>query len=539
MDFSINVILEVLRPYRITEHLDEHTRKFRWTALLPERGEPCSTANLYVCMLSELMKRNEGIEGCIFVCIRDRFLDEECEAELRDVVIVNENWELSRLYSLLQSRFLQLQDWCDEMQLHLINRCGYQALVDACEPILKEALYVLDSSYVLLANTKNIRSQDPINTSLTENGYHTDAFLKFLKDQNRLDVYQMSQGNILRRVNSGFSEFDTISRWIKYEGELQIHVVLVCCHSAATPVLEELFNVAMDYFRLCFMRLREDDSGDTRPCDKLIEDILNDRLSLSYLIEDRAKAAGFPSRGMFNVLRLAFENNALVRLRRACQKARTLIPAACVVTKENDIVILSHYELEEDPRAVTRERIQLLKDSLKETDLVFGISLCFEELDKLKDAVAQARNACDFGEKLRKGSPGLKNCPAVWRELFPSSDSIYEYDELYPAVMVFHFYETREKRLRSTTAVRALKKLKEYDDSHGTMLLEILLCYLLHERRPSEASEVLHMHRNNLMYNVKKITDMVPLDLEKPLVRYQLIAGYLLLGAEAANSRDD
>ena len=83
------------------------------------------------------------------------------------------------------------------MQATLLGGCDYQKLMDLSEPILCNFVATLDSSYKLLAHTKNITCSDPIAVSLLENGYHTAETLEKFKKANRFKVYADEPGIIL------------------------------------------------------------------------------------------------------------------------------------------------------------------------------------------------------------------------------------------------------------------------------------------------------------------------------------------------------
>lgn len=82
---------------------------------------------------------------------------------------------------------------------------------------------------------------------------------------------------------------------------------------------------------------------------------------------------------------------------------------------------------------------------------------------------------------------------------------------------------------RATQAYAALKKLYDYDSQHGTTNLQLLWTYLCNERKATETGAELHMHRNNVIYRIDRIEQIIKLDLNDANTRLSLMLSYLLL----------
>jgi hypothetical protein len=78
----------------------------------------------------------------------------------------------------------------------------------------------------------------------------------------------------------------------------------------------------------------------------------------------------------------------------------------------------------------------------------------------------------------------------------------------------------------------ALETLEVYDAVHDTRLYETLCVYLLHERHAAQAAQALYLHRNTLLYRVRRICELTGLNLDEPAERQYLLLSYL---ATAAN----
>ncbi len=77
----------------------------------------------------------------------------------------------------------------------------------------------------------------------------------------------------------------------------------------------------------------------------------------------------------------------------------------------------------------------------------------------------------------------------------------------------------------------AINLLANYDEDHNSEYLRTLWVYLRHERNLVHTAEDLNIHRNSLVYRVKKISELIPaVDLDDPETREHLMISFRLKG---------
>ena len=81
-------------------------------------------------------------------------------------------------------------------------------------------------------------------------------------------------------------------------------------------------------------------------------------------------------------------------------------------------------------------------------------------------------------------------------------------------------------------AAPELLLLRDQDKENGTQYFETLRTYLLLERDIPRASEKLIIHRTTLLYRLKKIQELIQLDLEDPWQRLYLNLSLWILEQE-------
>ena len=78
-------------------------------------------------------------------------------------------------------------------------------------------------------------------------------------------------------------------------------------------------------------------------------------------------------------------------------------------------------------------------------------------------------------------------------------------------------------------AAPQLLKLKSLDEEKGTDYYETLKAWLVNERNIPKTSEALIVHRTTLTYRLKKLREMIPMDLNDDATRLYLLFSYHLL----------
>ncbi|MCQ2406170.1 MAG: helix-turn-helix domain-containing protein [Oscillospiraceae bacterium] len=72
----------------------------------------------------------------------------------------------------------------------------------------------------------------------------------------------------------------------------------------------------------------------------------------------------------------------------------------------------------------------------------------------------------------------------------------------------------------------ALAKLKKYDEKRGTDYYETLYRYLILERNVVSTAAALFIHRNSMIYRLKKIEQLINVNLDDPVVRVYIMLSY-------------
>lgn len=538
MEFTKNIVLDILKVYKGTNHLNHtDTRSYRWISLLPEQDEDMQKDLLYVCNLSQAIRLNRSVPGAFhYLCICDCFTDEDDTELLANTVIINEKRSVSWLFNLVQDQFLRLAGWETDMQAALLGGCDYQKLMDLSEPILCNFVATLDSSYKLLAHTKNITCSDPIAVSLLENGYHTAETLEKFKKANRFKVYADEPGIILGKRGE-ITQYETVNKWCRYGGELLLHTVMMCVQTPLSQGLIDLFEIFMGYVEKCF--LSEQCANPSRLYNSLLHDMIYGGLDNPFVISERANASNVPFTGYFDAYRITFRNNAGILVGRFVQELAACLPKSKIVAHNYEVTVLNIYTAPEIRRHSLRN-LNIVETLFRSYGVICGISEGFLILPDLIQACEQAARAYTLGMRIRE-TGNFRNFD---KEVYEAANcfqnglqhnNIFFYDEICPYFILYAGQSEPFHAFKNTRHVAALEKLREYDRQNDTRLSEVLYAYLISERRATAAGKLLHMHRNNVLYHIARIEDLLNIDLNDYWTRLKLILAYHLFELQEAN----
>ena len=536
MEFSRSIILDFLKRYRgINCSAADPRRTYRWVSLLPEQASLMEKNILYVCNLTDALKRVEEISGYHYVCVCNCFWDEEENVCPEEIIIIKENWDVSFLLNLIQKRLIYLSDWIESLQQALLNQCDYQTLIDLSEPVLDNFVSVLDSSYKLLAYTKNVTSSDPINVSLLEKGYHTEETIRLFQKNKRFKYYDETPGLIITQPGE-ISRFETVSKWCRYKSEPVLHVVMVCSKTPLSPGLTELFDLFMYYFEICF-RNEQSKSPVFNPIyAPFLLDVIYGKLDNPHIVAERAKTVDVPYYGSFNVYRITFEDNAIVLMGRVAGELSDALLNSKIVAKNYELTILNIYSDEASIEALSEQQINRIRPILEKYAAYCGVSAAFSSLRDLKTATIQATRAQRIGLKLWD-SGDYWNVNHFFSETQKSryDNMVYLYDKYFPYYMIHVAKENSVDVFHNTQYGLMLDKLKEIDRENNSNLVQILYCHLICERRATNTGKLMHMHRNNVLYHIARIEEMLSINLDDYMTRYSLITAFLLAELQEAN----
>lgn len=194
-----------------------------------------------------------------------------------------------------------------------------------------------------------------------------------------------------------------------------------------------------------------------------------------------------------------------VNLHRVRNDMESLFPALKTLLYQGQIVgVLSHKK----EKCLTSSDYNALHQFCAQQGLFCGISNTFENIFSLPDYYKQALRAIELGV-CHANEPGL-----------------FIYQNYYME-HIAHLFKINESA--QVFCDPHLKRLMDYDNKNETEYAYTLYVYLLHERNITLTAARLFVHRNTLVYRMKKIASLVAYDTLTARERLYYILSYELI----------
>ena len=162
------------------------------------------------------------------------------------------------------------------------------------------------------------------------------------------------------------------------------------------------------------------------------------------------------------------------------------------------VFVFSNYS-EEEIKAIMLKIIMLLR--MKEYKFFVGSSVNHLGMQKLSQAYVQAKKVVNLS-----GRKGWENIMIQYSEL-----------GVYQLLLAIDNKETIKAYYNDM-----LGKLEENDQNNGTDYLDFLNAYLNSNCNINDTADALFIHRNTVVYKIKKINELLDCDLSDIEVRVQL-----------------
>ena len=527
MKVTLNVILESLSAYKIESRIDESNEiGFRQARLLGESEKVFDPDFLYVGLLSEAMTVSKRAKNVVFLCINDREISERERDNFQpSIVLVMENISPVQLLSDVQKNILTIQEWHDSMQEAVINQKDIQGILDLSEPIIGNFVSINDSAFSLLAYTKGVLTDDEVSLSLIENGYHSPETVKKFKLMKRFELWFNAGEELIISTDRYFSNYIVVSRVFVHDETNFTNVVMSCNNRDLSPGLLDLFKELVKFLGYYIERDLKERRNSVYS--SLIADLMTGRISDHEIVSERARSVGILPGAETAILLLTegSDEHVVFSERIARDITHQFQYIKSVNFNQRLLLLLNHTNIR---FYLSKQGIgSKLNKFLEENNIYCGVSDITNNLLDLPDAYLQAEFALDNRTHL--------SCFEKGQAAGQHRDNIIFFSEHYAEFMLNHD-EKADRIWRSSKYGKMLLKLHKNDLEKNTNNLTILYSFLIHERRATETAAATYMHRNNVLYRIGRIEEMLDIRLDDPAMRINLLITFLMFDKNAFSS---
>ena len=425
---------------------------------------------------------------------------------------------------ILYHKQSELSEWDHAMSEAHIRGASLQELVEMSEHVLKNPLLLLDGSMQILAASRNIAADDEHFHRTVALGYTPPEIMDQMV-QKGYDVYSRYHSNETSiREEDSISPYAEVLRFVKRDGEIICGIVM---HCSTVEETEGLIDVLIRFTEHLTRHFDERGGRTVNPneanysYESYFYHLLDGREIGEETVVSMSQAFQFPFEAGFRLFVLTELGVAPISY--TLSRVMETIPDARCVRYEGAIVGItafhSKYRKEEEYDAALYQTLDYLTKSLK---CRCGVSRPFRNQLQMRTAYMQAKVAAEISARLTES----KNLYNTFHLSKKPRYTLGFYDDL-----CLHHMALRasEDIPIEQLCLPELYNLLQYDKANHTDNYHILYIYLETNRKTTEAAKLLHMHRNNVTYRIKRIEELFGLDLEDPMMRLKVQYSFCVL----------
>lgn len=403
----------------------------------------------------------------------------------------------------MQEQTYDTGQFAEKLLKILSSEDGIQAMLDCAHDFFQSPICVLDPDFHLVACTSDIIQEGQRGMRILENrGFTNDEFNVMnespihkrlltsdypLKHIHPTDHYEQLLCSISAKKDMGHIVVNGLNRsFDDHDLELLNILKMAICNQMKK---DEFIRNNMGFHYEYFLR-----------------DLLDQKMVVGKAYHDRM---GYVQKTFFGNLYCMVIETARSSITLNTAHVRSLFestfPDTITIMYNGGIVVIFRLL---DNRFFNDSDYEKMNDICKEYGLFAGISNAFRNIMHVLSYYHQALHSIELG--VRSGiDPGM-----------------FVYKNYYMAHLTTLFSQQESPH---TFCHPQMKILMDYDRENQTDYATILYVYLTSERNMALTAQKMYMHRNTLVYRLKKLNSMVSIDYEDYNERHHLILSYELL----------
>lgn len=497
-------LMKGLQPRCTTPIQDE--REFHDIGLLPAAsGKELQKDKLYIS-LQPNARLNDVPSDIVVACAGSDSYFSDCQALQKTVVVFPEATDMAAVFNSLLDYWGTLADWIHALDCAVAAGSDLQTLMDLSESLFHDPIIVMSKTLQVLACTRHIQVSHPDVAKTLQEGFFPRNMVQGLIENNYLQAAEQ-----FHQIGYHYPpNYVNCTKIIKVfeENALQVHTVCLYGFSEEpTPETMHLMKVFCTYLQklITLQKSKTSVCADSlRSC--ILTDIIDKELS-DEAISCMALQSKWPQEQESVLACISFSHYLYpyTQFMINCLQAEGFSP---VIMHDQSIIALEQFK----PRDVSRweredSRAQLIH-LLQENGAYCGLSNHYKGLGETRRAYSQAIAAARLGRRL---SPEKR---------------LYEYTDYY----AYHILELgRSSADPDVIRNEKLEELYQYDIEHNSNQIQFLRTLLWNERNITAVAQIMHMHRNSVLYRVTKLQERLGVSFADPNVRLMLQLSLLAL----------
>lgn len=521
MSFTLNILKNIVSGFDPEPQLfmkDEGNPEFSQVRLYSSKvaleGPDCLyviNGNKLCDLQKEYVAMGEELKDYTFICVgfgQKMLRVINRLPNCRIILIKGKEDDLVDVYNFVSDRLAKMVRWSARLDSSVYNNEGMQALVDLANEYFWNPILVYDPAFSLIACSK----PDPkfmkcdIVKRIMEDGYIpkeiTDKFVKYngLKYDKHLE-----EGMVF--YNPEVYPYKIVIK-VFYSHENRKAVVMIpCCGRDAKISSVDMLNIVAK--RMEHYIFKDPTEGEIKREQEeyFLINIIEDKINEESVIEKRAPLYGLVYKGKYSLTVIALKDYSISRAEYALYVLRTRNPNSKLFLYKNRIVMLSRIDKVISPEMLSARR-EVFRGFLEHFDATCGGSGTFYSLKMIKTAYVQATVALRLGNMINE------------------NERWHNYRDYY----IYHMLGICSKEINIESLMfLKLKFLMENDRQTKMDNTQVLKVYINNNRNSLVTAKIMNLHRNSIVYRLKKIEEILGIDLNDINICVRLFISFKIL----------
>lgn len=389
------------------------------------------------------------------------------------------------VYNKIQEIFLESEQVVTGMRIFLdalFNDEGLQGICDVAYGFLGNPVFIIDNTYKYLAVSSGTVADNQLMEKETTSGEIAEEGIQLIRSI-KLD-------DKIRKSRRPYYFINPVHHNGMLVGSILIHdieVGHVMFYELNRPFGENDYELMHRLCRIVSIELQKKDfykKNKGTMYAYFLGDLLDNKAGDIQSSSKRLETLGYTLKDELFVLTISPKNNVSSEAKQEIivTDLQRMVPGSLYVIYENTAVLLINgCDRGENHRFENRD----LEDYLLHNNLIAGLSNNFSNIQEIRNYYEQSLKAAELGMRILNGA------------------GLYRYETM----SIFHILEICERMEYNLWDFchPALPMLMTYDKEHHTDFLNTLYQYLNFSQNTQKTADVLHIHKNTLLYRIEKI----------------------------------
>ena len=416
---------------------------------------------------------------------------------------------LPAVFNMMADKISRFIRWNDALKNVLYRNEGLQALLDLSS-FLPGTLLLTNAGYKLQASVYKEEVSDPTVEEVRQLGYHTFETIERIHKEVPL-VSSQDTSEYISKISNNY----TIIRLIRYKERIAARLCLILNGPETDPSYSDYMAILGNAIAEYLFSRQSVDYASNAELGSLVSDIMEGRIVNQTELDQRMKQVKLIAHRYFHLMLVSFDqtgSRSPIPWNYVISQLQYIFPYSNITTYNGDILLIIQ-KRQRKSRVKFNEKY--LMNLLEQYNGFSCMGNASEFIMSLPPMYHQVHGALRIGSHLDPK-----------RRIYYYEDfAMYQIVELAADSEIKHLSSRNLAHLCNNEMIALIM----YDQKYNTNMADILLTFLRYERNTTKAAEVLFMHRNTLLYKIKKIEEIIDRDLEDPDFRARMLfSGYVV-----------